>query len=96
MGIPILEDGVELLMHSEKTAELDPPAPTYEEDQTLELGVEVEAKKAVNGSRWITNLITKKNGEVITDEFFHSSTYKGKAAVIKRNRSGVVIPPESS
>lgn len=96
VGIPILEDGVELLMHSEKTAELDPPAPTYEEDQTLELGVEVEAKKAVNGSRWITNLITKKNGEVITDEFFHSSTYKGKAAVIKRNTSGVVIPPESS
>lgn len=96
VGIPILEDGVELSMHSVKSAELDPPAPTYEEDQTLELGVEVEAKKATNGSRWITNLITKKDGKVVTDEFFHSSTYKGKAAVIKRNTSGVVIPAETS
>lgn len=95
VGIPILEEGVELSMHSEKTGELDPPAPTYEEDQTLQPGVEVESKKAKNGSRWITNLVTKKNGTVISDEFFHSSTYKGKAAVIKRNTSGVVIPAES-
>lgn len=92
VGIPILEEGVTLSMHSEKTVELDPPEPTYEEDQTLEPGVEVVAKAAVNGSRWVTNLITTKNGTVISDEFFHNSTYKGKAATIKRNTSGVVIP----
>lgn len=96
VGIPILEEGVVLSMHSEKTAELDPPAPVYEEDQTLQPGVEVEAKKATNGSRWITNLIVKRNGVVESDEFFHSSTYKGKSATIKRNTSGVVIPAESS
>ena len=96
VGIPILDEGVELSMHSEKKSDLDPPAPTYEEDQTLQPGVEVEAKKATNGSRWITNLITKKDGAVISDEFLHSSTYKGKAAIIKRNTSGIVIPAESS
>ncbi|PNV59341.1 vanomycin resistance protein VanB [Clostridium sp. chh4-2] len=96
VGIPILEEGVVLSMHSEKTAELDPPAPVYEEDQTLQPGVEVEAKKATNGSRWITNLIVKRNGVVESDEFFHSSTYKGKSATIKRNTSGVVIPAETS
>lgn len=91
-GMPILEEGVTLSMKSEKVAELDPPKPTYEEDQSIELGIEVEAKAAVPGSKWVTNLITKKNGEVVTDEFFHNSTYKGKPATIKRNTSGVVIP----
>ena len=33
-GNPILEEGVTLSMKSEKVKELDPPAPTYEEDPT--------------------------------------------------------------
>lgn len=93
-GNPILEEGVTLSMKSEKVKELDPPAPTYEEDPTLQPGVEVEAKAATPGSRWVTNLITKKNGEVINDEFFHNSTYNGKPATIKRNTSGSVAAPE--
>ena len=93
-GNPILEEGVTLSMKSEKVKELDPPAPTYEEDPTLQPGAEVEAKAATPGSRWVTNLITKKNGEVISDEFFHNSTYNGKPATIKRNTSGSVAAPE--
>lgn len=93
-GNPILEEGVTLSMKSEKVKELDPPAPTYEEDPTLQPGVEVETKAATPGSRWVTNLITKKNGEVISDEFFHNSTYNGKPATIKRNTSGSVAAPE--
>ena len=93
-GNPILEEGVTLSMKSEKVKELDPPAPTYEEDPTLQPCVEVEAKAATPGSRWVTNLITKKNGEVISDEFFHNSTYNGKPATIKRNTSGSVAAPE--
>lgn len=93
-GNPILEEGVTLSMKSEKVKELDPPAPTYEEDPTLQPGVEMEAKAATPGSRWVTNLITKKNGEVISDEFFHNSTYNGKPATIKRNTSGSVAAPE--
>ncbi|WP_394526713.1 VanW family protein [Lacrimispora sp. JR3] len=92
VGIPILEDGVTLSMTSKKTAELDAPAPVYEEDQTLPAGVEKIVKAETKGSRWVTNLVTKKNGVVVSDEFFHNSTYRGKAATIKRNTSGVVIP----
>lgn len=91
-AIPILEDGVILSMKSEKVSVLDPPKPTYEEDQSIELGIEVEAKAAVPGSKWVTNLITKKDGAVVSDEFLHNSTYKGKPATIKRNTSGVVVP----
>ena len=90
VGIPILEEGVKLSMHSEKVAELDGPTPTYVEDATLQPGVEVVAKKGTSGSRWTTNLVTKKNGEVVSDEFFHNSTYKGHQATIKRNTSGKV------
>ena len=93
-GSPILEEGVTLSMVSTKVKELDPPAPVYEEDQTLEPGVEVEAKAATMGSRWATSLVTKKNGVVISEEHFHNSTYKGKSATIRRNTSGVVIPAE--
>lgn len=92
VGIPILEDGVTLSMTSKKTSELDAPAPVYEEDQTLQTGEEKIVKAETKGSRWVTNLVTKKDGVVVSDEFFHNSTYRGKAATIKRNTSGVVIP----
>ncbi len=90
-GNPILEEGVTLSMESKKTKELDPPPPTYEEDPYLELDVEEEAVKAIPGSVWVTNLVTKKNGAVVSDELFHTSTYTGKPATIKRNTSGVVL-----
>ena len=93
-GNPILEDGITVSMHSEKIKELDPPAPTYVEDPTLEPGVEDVAKAATPGSRWQTKLITKKNGQVVSDVLLHNSTYTGKAATIKRNTSGTVAATE--
>lgn len=95
-GNPILEDGVTVSMHSEKIKELDPPAPTYVEDPTLQPGAEVVAKAATPGSRWQTNLITKKNGQVVSDVLLHNSTYTGKAATIKRNTSGSVAATETA
>ena len=92
VGIPILEKGVTLSMTSKKTAELDAPAPVYEEDQTLQPGEEKIVKAETKGSRWVTNMVTKKDGVVVSDEFFHNSTYRGKPATIKRNTSGVVVP----
>ena len=83
-------------MKSEKVAELDPPEPNYEENQTLEPGVEKVVKQPVNGSRWVTNLVKEKDGKVVSDELFHKSTYKGKAATIQRNISGVVVPPSDA
>lgn len=93
-GNPILEDGVTLSMVSTKTKELDPPAPVYEEDPTLEPGVEVEVKAATPGSRWVTNLVTKKDGVVVNEILLHNSTYSGKSATIKRNTSGTVASTE--
>lgn len=93
-GIPILEEGVTLSMVSTKTKELAPPEPVYEEDPTLEPGIEVEAKAATPGSRWVTNLVKKKDGVVIEDSVLHNSTYNGKPATIKRNTSGTVASTE--
>lgn len=96
IGIPILEDGVTLSLKSKKQAVLDAPAPVYEEDQTLQLDEEKVVKQEKKGSRWVTNLVTKKDGKVVSDELLHNSIYRGKPATIKRNTSGVVIPPSDS
>ena len=93
-GVPILEEGVKVRMHSEKVSDIDPPPPVYEEDQTLQPGVEVVAKEPTLGSRWTTNLVITKDGTVVSDEVFHNSSYRGKAATIKRNTSGTVVLPE--
>ena len=50
-GIPVLESGVKVRMESEKTAELDPPAPTYEEDQTLQPDQEKVVKQPTPGKQ---------------------------------------------
>lgn len=96
VGIPILEEGVTYSMHSEKVAELDPPAPEYQDDQTLPPHTEKVIKEATNGSRWTTNLVIKKNGEVISDERLHNSTYLGHAAVIKRNDTDTQVTTEGT
>lgn len=92
VAIPVLKEGEKWYMKSKKIAELDPPPPTYVENQALEAGVEKEVKKATMGSRWETNLVKEVNGQVVSDEFLHKSSYKGKPATIQRNTSGVVVP----
>ena len=57
----------------------------YVEDQTLQPGVENVVSGGSMGSRWVTNIVTKKDGEVISDVFFHNSTYKGHSKTIARN-----------
>ncbi len=95
-GIPVLEEGVTYSLESKKIATLDPPAPTYEEDQTLQLDEEVVKSAGSSGSRWETRLIIKKNDEIISQEVDHTVTYKGHAPVIRRNTSGVVLTTEGS
>ncbi len=93
-GIPVLEDGVTYSLESKKLGDLDPPAPTYEEDPTIPPDQEVTVSSGSRGSKWETRLVIKKNGEVISNEIDHTTSYKGHAPVIKRNTSGVYIPPE--
>lgn len=98
VGIPILAEGEKIAMSSKKIQEMDSPAPQYEEDDTIAKGVEVLAKEGTKGSRWETNVVKTKNGEVVSSAFFHNSTYKGKPPIVRRNTdalasSGGVIDP---
>ncbi len=95
-GMPVLEEGVTYSLESTKIGDVDPPAPTYEEDQTLQPDQEVVKSSGSKGSRWETRLIVKKDGEVISSEVDHTVSYKGHAPVIKRNTSGVVLTTEGS
>lgn len=89
-GIPILEEGVTYSLQSTKLKDTDPPAPTYEEDPTLEPGVEKVKSSGSIGSKWETRLVIKKNGGTISQNVDHTVTYKGHAPVILRNTSGTV------
>ena len=95
-GIPILEEGITWDMVSEKTETLEVPAPTYEEDQTLQPDVEVQKSAGSAGSRWATYKVVYKDGKEISRELDHKTTYKGHAPVIQRNTSGVVLNPEET
>lgn len=94
-GIPVVKEGGKVRMSSEKTSNLDPPVPVYEEDQTLQPNEEKVVKQAVPGSRWTTYLVVYQDGKEVSRELFHNSSYRGKAAIIKRNTSGVVVTTES-
>lgn len=89
-GIPVLEDGVSYSLKSTKLKDMDPPTPAYEEDPTLEPGVEKVKSAGSVGSQWETRLVVTKNGEVISQDVDHKVTYKGHAPVILRNTSGTV------
>lgn len=95
-AIPVLEDGVKYSLESKKLKDIDLPAATYEEDPTLEPGVEKTKKAGSQGSYWETRLVITKNGEVISNEVDHNTTYRGHAPVILRNTSGTVAATESS
>ena len=94
-GVPVLEDGVTYSLEAAKTETFDLPEPQYEEDQTLQPGQEVVKSKGTQGSRWQVKLVVKKDGQVISSEVDHTTTYKGHNPVIQRNTSGVVIGGET-
>lgn len=91
-GIPVLEEGVKYTLESKKLKDMDLPAPTYEEDPTLEPGVEKPKSAGSLGSYWETRLVITKDGKEISREVEHNTTYKGHAPVILRNTSGSVAP----
>lgn len=95
-GIPLLEEGVKWDLSSKKTEDLGVPAPTYEEDQTLQPGEEVVKSKGSSGSRWETYKVVYKDGKEVSRELDHKTTYKGHAPVIRRNTTGVVLNPEET
>ena len=82
-------------LRSKKLKDIDPPAPTYEEDPTLELNVEKVKSSGSKGSYWETRLEIKKGDEIISQEVDHVVTYRGHAPVVLRNTSGSVMASES-
>ncbi|MCI8269750.1 MAG: vanomycin resistance protein VanB [Lachnospiraceae bacterium] len=94
-GVPVLEEGVTYTLRSKKLKDIDPPAPTYEEDPTLELNVEKVKSSGSKGSYWETRLEIKKGDEIVSQEVDHVVTYRGHAPVILRNTSGSVMASES-
>ena len=90
-GVPVLEEGVTYTLRSKKLKDIDPPAPTYEEDPTLELNVEKVKSSGSKGTR----LEIKKGDEIISQEVDHVVTYRGHAPVVLRNTSGSVMASES-
>lgn len=94
VGLPVLEDGKNVSMRSEKVKDLEPPEPTYEENPELTYGEEKVIQQAQPGSVWRTYRQLKENGQVVEETLLNTSTYKAKAAVIERNSAA--LPPEEA
>ncbi len=89
-GIPLLEEGMEYSLKSTKVKDVELAAPVYQEDPSLQPGVEEVEKAGSQGSQWETRLVITKNGEVVSQEVDHRTSYKGHTSVIRRNTSGTV------
>lgn len=91
-GVPTLEEGVKRYMRSEKIADVAPPEDKVVEDPTLLPGQTQVVSGPKNGSKWATYIILEKDGEIISEEYLHTTTYRGTAAEIHVNTTGVVDP----
>lgn len=85
-GIPVLDEGVTIEMRSETTGVIAIPKPEYQEDPSLKYGEEKIITQGREGKKVTTYLVTKKNGVLVSEEFFHTSIYKPKTPVIARNK----------
>lgn len=91
-GISTLEDGVKRYMRSEKIADVAPPEDRVVEDPMLMPGQTQVVSGPKNGSKWATYIILEKDGEIISEEYLHTTTYRGKPGEIHVNTTGVVDP----
>ncbi|MDO4938445.1 MAG: VanW family protein [Lachnospiraceae bacterium] len=87
IGIPILEEGEKISLHSEKVGETDVPAPAVEDDPSLEPGIQVQVSSGDKGSTWNTYLKHEYPDGRVTDELFHVSKYRGHTPKVRRNQA---------
>ena len=87
IGIPILDEGEKISMHSEKIGESEVPEPIIEDDPTMEAGVQILVSKGDKGSTWNTYLKHEYPDGSVTDELFHVSRYKGHKPKVRRNQA---------
>lgn len=91
-GISTLEEGVKRYMRSEKVGDVPPPEDVVVEDPMLFPGQTQVVKGPKNGSKWATYIILEKDGNIISEEYLHTTTYRGHGGEIHVNNSGVVDP----
>lgn len=91
VGLPLLDEGVEVSIRSEKVRDVEPGTPSYEENTSLPYGTEKTLDSGAGGSVWKSYRVIKKNGEVIAEEPLHNSSYKAKAPVIERNTTDASV-----
>ena len=70
-GRPILKDGISYELKSEKVKDI----PVVR--KPIPAGSDKTPTTGTQGSQWVTNLVIKKNGEVISDKLDHNTYYSG-------------------
>lgn len=85
VGLPILDEGVEVSIRSEKVRDVESGTPKYEENTSLPYGTEKTVDSGADGSVWKSYRVIKKDGKVVEEEPLHNSSYKPKTPVVERN-----------
>ena len=70
-GRPVLKDGYTYELSSKKVKDIDVVR------KLIEPGSDKKPTKGTKGSQWTTNLVVKKNGEVVSDKLDHNTYYSG-------------------
>ena len=94
VGLPILGEGVEVTIRSEKVRDVEPGTAVYRENTALAYGTEKTVEAPAAGSVWKSYRVLKKNGEVTEEQPLHNSSYRAKNGMIERNTT-VQTPAES-
>ena len=85
IGIPILGEGEEISLHSEKTGTSPVPEPTYEDNPELAPGVQVTVTKGDEGSTWRTYKKHVYPDGRVEDNYLRDTRYKGHTPKVQRN-----------
>jgi len=93
-GIRTLEEGVKRYLKSEKIGDVAPPEDVYVEDPAVPFGQSQVVVYPKNGSKWSTNVVLEKDGKIISDEYLHTTTYRGTAAEIHVNTLSPTPQPQ--
>ena len=87
-GRPVLKDGYTYELSSKKTKEI----PVVR--KKIEPGSGKTPTKGSTGSQWVTNLVVKENGKVVSDKLDHNTFYTGHIAYY--NEETTAAPTETS
>ncbi|MCC8024009.1 MAG: VanW family protein [Clostridium sp.] len=85
VGLPVLEEGVEVSIRSEKVRDIEQPEPVYEENPELPYGTEKVVEEGQKGSVWKSYRVVTKNGELVEETPLHNSSYKAKTRQVQLN-----------